>query len=122
MPHVVALVDDLLFLSRLQEAAVRSGLELAQVRNAATLLEAAREARLVLVDADSDRLPWRESIAALRADPSLAAIPVVAFLSHVAADRARMARDAGVNRVLARSAFVKELPGLMATAAARPAP
>jgi hypothetical protein len=54
---------------------------------------------------------------AIRCPATLAEIPVVAFLSHVAADRAEMARAAGIRRVLARGAFVKELPGLVANAA-----
>jgi DNA-binding NarL/FixJ family response regulator len=118
MSHVIAVIDDLLFLSRIREAARRAGIEVVQARDEATLLAAAERARLVLVDADSDRLPWRAALAALRADRARPELPVVAFLSHVAADRAGLARAAGVRRILARSAFVKELPALLATAAA----
>ncbi len=118
MPQIIAVVDDLLFLSRIREAALRAGSEVVQARDPAALLAAARTARLVLVDADSDRIAWPQAIAALRADPALAEIPVVAFLSHVAADRAALARAAGIRRVLSRAAFVRELPGLLNTAAA----
>jgi CheY-like chemotaxis protein len=118
MSRVLAVVDDLLFLSRIREAARGTGAEVRPVRAAADLLAAARGgARLVLVDADSSRLPWAEGVAALRADPSLAALPVVAFLSHVHADRAAQARAAGCTRVLPRGAFVQELPRLLASAA-----
>jgi len=120
MPHVIAVIEDLLFLSRVREAARRAGIEVVQARDKTALLAAAGRARLVLVDADSDRIPWQDAVAALHADPTLAELPVVAFLSHVAAERAEIARAAGVRRVLARSAFVKELPGLLATAAAGP--
>ncbi len=120
MSRVIAVVDDLLFLSRIREAAAGAGIEVVQARDAAALLAAARKARLVLVDADSERVPWRDAIVALRADRTLAELPVVAFLSHVAAERAALARAAGIRRVLARSVFVKELPGLLATAAAGP--
>jgi hypothetical protein len=41
----------------------------------------------------------------------------VAFLSHVHAEGAEAARAAGCSRVLARSAFVQELPRLIAAAA-----
>jgi len=54
-------------------------------------------------------------VGALRADPSLASLPVVAFLSHVHAERADAARAAGCTRVLARGAFVQELPRLIAS-------
>jgi hypothetical protein len=48
-------------------------------------------------------------------------VPVVAFFSHVNPERGEQARAAGCNRVLARGAFVKELPSLLATTTA-PAP
>jgi CheY-like chemotaxis protein len=124
MPHVIALVDDLMFLSRIREAARGAGAEVRTARGAADLLSAAREgARLVLVDADSSRLPWAEAVSALRGEGvPLATLPVVAFLSHVHADRAEAARSAGCTRVLARSAFVQELPQLVAAAAALTVP
>jgi CheY-like chemotaxis protein len=118
MWHVIALVDDLMSLSRIREAARGAGAGVRAVRGTTDLVSAARGGRLVLVDADSSRLPWAEAVGALRADPSLAALPVVAFLSHVHADRAEAARAAGCTRVLSRGAFVEELPRLLAAAAA----
>jgi CheY-like chemotaxis protein len=119
MPRVIALVDDLMFLSRIREAARGTGAEVRSARGPREVVEAARDgARLVLVDADSSRLPWAEAVRALRADPSVAAVPVIAFLSHVNAGRAEAARTAGASRVLARGAFVQELPRLLAAAAA----
>ena len=121
MPAIVALLDDLLFRSRILEAANRAGSELVTARSAGDLVAAARAgAALVLVDADSDRIPWADALSALRAEPSLAAIPVVAFFSHVHAERAALARAAGASRVLARSAFISALPRLMAAAGAFP--
>jgi CheY-like chemotaxis protein len=120
MLAVVALIDDLLFLSRVREAARASGAEVRAVRSADALLEACRERpdALVVADLDSPHLRAVETVRALRADAALASIPVVGFLSHVHADLAREAREAGVTRVLARSAFVQELPGLMGRGAA----
>ncbi len=115
MSHVIALVDDLMFLSRIREAARGGGTEVRTARSAEDLVSGARDGgRLVLVDADSSRLPWVEAVGALRADPATAALPVVAFLSHVHASRAEAARAAGCSRVLARGAFVQELPRLLA--------
>jgi hypothetical protein len=34
MPHVIAVIDDLLFLSRVREAAARAGIEVEQARGA----------------------------------------------------------------------------------------
>ena len=117
MSRILALVDDLLFLSRIREAARGTGAEVRPVRGPADLVATARDGgRLVLVDADSSRLPWADAVGALRSEPSLAALPVVAFLSHVHAERADAARAAGCSRVLARGAFVQELPRLIAAA------
>ncbi len=119
MAPAIAFVEDLLFASRIREAARTAGVEVRTVRNSDAVETAVREgARLVLVDADGDRLPWQEAIAAAFT-PGGPAPAVVAFLSHVHADRARTAQAAGA-RVLARSAFVQELPRLLAAAAAPP--
>src|SRR6266536_3829258 len=75
---VIALVDDLMFLSRVREAARSAALEVRTVRTTADLLEAARAgAALLVVDLDSRRLPWAEALASLRADPALATLPVI---------------------------------------------
>ena len=121
MPRVIALVEDLLFLSRIREAAQGSGLEVKTLPRLEDVAAAATAgAALVLVDADSDRLPWPAVLDALRGEPALAGVPVVAFLSHVHKDRAEAARAHGATRVLARSAFVQELPALLANAAGGP--
>jgi CheY-like chemotaxis protein len=120
---VIALVDDLMFLSRVREAARSAALEVRTVRTAADVLAAARAgAALLVVDLDSRRLPWAEALASLRAEPALAALPVIGFLSHVNADAAREARTVGCSQVLARSAFVRDLPQLLAAAAPPTAP
>jgi CheY-like chemotaxis protein len=117
MPAVVALVDDLMFLSRIREAARASGAEVRGARDAASAVEAVRSGgRLVLMDLDSARLPWAEALSAIRADPALADVRVVGFFSHVHAERARSALAAGCTQALPRSVFVNELPGLLAGA------
>lgn len=120
MPTIVALVDDLMFLSRIREAAARPGVEVKAVRNAGALLDACRaEAALVVADLDSPRLHAIDAIRSLRADPAGAALTVIGFFSHVHSERARDATAAGASQVLPRSAFVRELGALVA-AAARP--
>src|SRR5262245_33265375 len=113
MAEVLALVDDLMFLSRVREAARPHDLAVTAVRQPPAA--AGPDVRLVLVVLD--RFGQAETLARLRAVPGLAGRPVVGFLSHVNADRAREAREAGLARVMARGAFVQELPGLLASAA-----
>ncbi len=119
MSQVMALVDDLMFLSRIREAARGGGAVVRAARGVPDLVAGAREgARLVLVDADSARIPWADAVRALRSEAPFASLPVVAFVSHVHPERAEAARAAGCSRVLARGAFVQELPRLLATATA----
>jgi len=118
------LEDDLMFLSRIREAAKTAGAGVVVVRTREALLEACRvePPGLVLADLDSPRLGAIDAIRALKAEPDLAAIPVVGFFSHVNVESARAATAAGCERVLARGAFVQELPRLLgAPRAAGPA-
>jgi CheY-like chemotaxis protein len=113
MERVVVFVDDLMFVSRIREAARVRGLEVRGARTVAELLAACRESpRLVIMDLDRPRPPAAE--AALRADPALLNLPVVGFFSHVHAERGRQAREAGCTRALPRSVFVEELDALLA--------
>jgi CheY-like chemotaxis protein len=113
MPQVLVLADDLMFVSRVREAARGLDLEVKTVRQPPD--EVAPEARLALVDLD--RFGDPAVLGRLRG--ALGDHPLVGFVSHVHADRARQARDAGCTRVLARSAFVQELPAMLAAAARR---
>ncbi len=115
MPRVIALVEDLMFLSRVREAARGLGLEVQSLRQPPEAGDP--DARLVVVDLD--RFGDPAVLLRLRGLPGLAQVPLVGFLSHVNADRARQAREAGCTRVLARSAFVAELPTLMSDASHR---
>ena len=123
MPHVLALVDDLMFLSRVREAARGAGVEVRTARRPEQLVDGVRAgAGLVLIDADSDRLPWAAALEALGAEGLLDRSPTVAFFSHVNAERGDAARAAGCRRVLTRGAVVNELPGLLEGAAAPQTP
>jgi DNA-binding NarL/FixJ family response regulator len=119
---LVVLEDDLLFLSRIREAAGAQPVRVA--RSTAALLEACRAdpAAMVVADLDSPRLRAVEAIRALRQDPAGAGIRVVGFFSHVHAERAQEAIAAGADQVLPRSAFVRDLPSLVAAPPPRPGP
>ncbi len=111
---IAAAVDDLMFLSRIREAAKRRGTEVRTVRTAAAAAAAGREgATVVFVDLDTPRLPVLEIVAAVAGDPALSGVGLVGFYSHVETDRAREARAAGCRTVLPRSAFVLQLDALL---------
>lgn len=115
MGLVAAFVDDLMFVSRIREAAKASGAEVRTVRSVDALRTAVREgAALVLLDLDSPRLPWAEALLALGSEPDLAAAASIGFVGHANEAAIRAARDAGCGQVLARGAFVQRLPELLA--------
>jgi hypothetical protein len=111
---IVALVDDLMFLTRIREAAQRHGLAVRTVRRAEDVAAAATAARLVLVDLDSPRLPVADALEALAAAPGVTAARV-GFYSHVETERARTAEAAGF-QAIPRGAFVRQLDALVAAA------
>ena len=114
MSAVIAFMDDLMFLSRIRAAAAARDVPVVSARSLPDLLAACRQgASLVIVDLDS-RLPTSEAMTAVRAEPALAALPIVGFFSHVHAERAQAARAAGCTHTLPRSAFVRDLDGLIA--------
>lgn len=112
MPFAAALVDDLMFLSRIREAGRGAGIEVRAVRTADAVRDAVREgAVLVLLDLDSPRLPWSDALTALQAEPEAV---TVGFFGHVNAETGRAAAAAGCTVVLPRGAFVQRLPALLA--------
>ncbi len=114
MHRIVAFVDDLMFLSRIREAARARGLEVQGARTVADLLAACREPpRLVIMDLDRARPPAADALAALRAEPAFASLRIVGFFSHVHAERGRQAREAGCTHAMPRSVFVQELDSLL---------
>ncbi len=115
---IVAAVDDLLVRSKIQAAARLLGIEVVFIRSAEDLLARARTARpsLIVIDLDSGHLRPADLVAMLKREADLGAVRTVGFVSHVRADRIAAARAAGIDEVLARSAFAARLPALLAEA------
>ena len=69
-----------------------------------------KQPSLVIFDLNSSRLAPMEVIAAMKADPALqAVIRTLGYVSHVQTDVIAAARAAGIDEVLARSAFSERL-------------
>ena len=111
----LAAVEDLLFRSKISETAERLGVEAAFPRNPEKLLDALRSSPpdLLVVDLNSARFKPLELLRAVKSDGALRGVRTVGFLSHVQADLALAAREAGCDRVMARSAFVENLPRVL---------
>ena len=113
--RVLAAVEDLLFRSKISVTAERVGVEAAFPRNPEKLLDALRTSPpdLLVVDLNSARFKPLELLRAVKSDAALRGVRTVGFLSHVQGDLALAAREAGCDRVMARSAFVENLPRVL---------
>jgi CheY-like chemotaxis protein len=113
--RVVAAVEDLLFKSKISETANTLGVEALFPRNPKKLVEKVREAPpdLLVLDLNSARFEPLQLLLELKSDEASRGVPVVGFLSHVQKDLAVAARESGCDRVVARSAFTKDLPEIL---------
>ena len=113
--RVLGAVEDLLFRSKISETAERLGVEAAFPRNPEKLLDALRASPpdLLVVDLNSARFKPLELLRTVKSDGALRGVRTVGFLSHVQGDLALAAREAGCDRVMARSAFVENLPRVL---------
>jgi len=113
---VLAAVEDLLFRSKISEAAEGVGAEARFPRSPKKLREALETSPpdLLVLDLNSSRFEPLEILRTVNSGERLRNVRTLGFLSHVQADLALAAREAGCDRVVARSAFVKDLPRLLA--------
>jgi hypothetical protein len=103
---VLALVRDLLFASKITSAASQVGVSVQVVRNPAMIDE--QPGRLLLVD-----LSLEGAVAAAGRWQRAHQGEVVGFVSHTDAATIALARQAGIRRIVARGAFVEQLPDLL---------
>ena len=111
MADVVYMITDMLFSSKLREAAKASGVTVQATRDAAAWAAAAREAKLAIVDL---RMPTAlAALDALAAAPAQA-VRTVGFIDHERTDVMDEARAKGCTDVMAKGQFANALPKLLA--------
>jgi CheY-like chemotaxis protein len=113
---VLAVVDDLLFSSRIRSVAGAAGRPVTFVRRPDAVLSALREHApdLILLDLDREALDPIGTIRAIRAAVGITQPRIVGFGSHVHVERLQDAKTAGCDQAMARSGFVAALPSMMA--------
>ncbi len=114
--RVLAAVEDLLFKSKISETASQLGVEAGFPRNPKRLLEAIHESPpdLLVFDLNSARFEPLAVLRTVKSEGATRGVSTVGFLSHVQKDLAVAAREAGCDRVVARSAFTRDLPRILA--------
>lgn len=114
--RVLAAMEDLFFKSKIVETAERLGMEALFPRSPKKLVDEARGSApdLLVLDLNSTRFEPLMLLRELKSNEATKDVPVVGFLSHVQKDLAIAARESGCDRVMARSAFTRELPEILA--------
>lgn len=108
-------MDDLLFLSKIMEAAKALSIPLRSLKTADKLVAACRQDNhpIVFLDLDDQRLDAIALAKAIRsAEPKVAAT-IYAFVSHVHEERIQAAGSGLFDQVFSRGQFVRVLPALL---------
>ncbi len=113
--RVYALVDDLLFASKLETAGRGLGVEVACLSSGTELLERlGREPPdLIILDLNAGHLEPLEFLRGLGGSGSHGVVPTVGYCSHVDVHLMRAAETAGCGRVMPRSSFTENLPAIL---------
>ena len=113
---VLALVDDLMFRSKIKSTATQLGVPVSFAGSRESALASMKSdlPALVILDLNNPRTDPLGTVAAMKQDAALASVRVVGFVSHVDGTTIDAARAAGVDDILARSAFATRLPELLA--------
>jgi CheY-like chemotaxis protein len=114
---IVCVVDDLLFSVKISTTAKAVGADVYFERTPGLALARIKEKQpsLAIFDLNSARLDPLQVIAQLKSDPETSGIKTLGFVSHVDADTIAAARQAGIDEVLARSAFSNRLGDILSS-------
>jgi DNA-binding NarL/FixJ family response regulator len=117
---ILAAVDDLLFSSKIRTTARLAGVELVFARTPAEILAQTRALHpaLIIFDLNSAKADPIETVMAIKRDAEIGSTRTLGFVSHVHAGLIEAARGAGIDDVMARSAFVARLADILVAAGA----
>lgn len=112
----MAAVEDLLFRSKIGETAAQLGVEASFPRSPKKLEDALRASPpdLLILDLNSSRFEPLGLLQAMKSEEGTRDVATLGFLSHVQKDLAVAAKEAGCDRIMARSAFTRDLPKVLA--------
>jgi DNA-binding response OmpR family regulator len=116
MKKILALVDDLLFASRIEGALQANGyaVRIAPVATATASIAREWEPDGIVVSFGVPFQDWEGAIRAIRAEPSLAETPLLAFGPHVDTAGRAAAATAGATRVVTNGVFFNRMPDVIA--------
>lgn len=112
---ILAVVDDLLFTVKINDAAKRVGLEVEFLKSAHDVVEKATHEKplLIILDLNNNSVEPLPLISKLKDHGDLKNISIISYLSHVQGELKQKAHEAGANIVMARSAFSQNLQQIL---------
>ena len=113
--HIIAVVDDLFFASKIRGTAEQVGVTVSFPRTVENLIATAQRdlPALIICDLHSRKIDPFRLAKQLKADDRLRSTPLLGFFSHVQTELQRQAEQAGFDRVIPRSAFARNLSQLL---------
>jgi CheY-like chemotaxis protein len=114
---IVCVLDDLLFSVKISTTARAVGADVYFERTPGMAVTSIKEKHpsLAIFDLNSAKHDPLGVIAQLKSDPETRAIKTLGFVSHVHAETIAAARAAGIDEVLARSAFADRLGEILSS-------
>jgi CheY-like chemotaxis protein len=111
---VLAVLNDLMFTAKIQDAAKRAQMKLVLATTAAVALENANDRpEVIVLDLNMNGLDSLQLIRTLKRGAATSGIRLVGFVSHVQTTLREQAAAAGCDQVVARSAFSQNLPAIL---------
>ena len=107
---VLAVIEDLFFTVKINEAAKHAGLSAEFVKSEIDAVDRAKlQPSVIVIDLNCAAIDPIRLIGELKSLPELKGISVLGFVSHVQGELKQKAQEAGCDMVLARSAFSQNM-------------
>src|SRR5262245_42088792 len=111
---VLAVVEDLFFTVKINEAAKQAGLHATFVKSETDAVEkTGTQPAVIIVDLNCSSIDVLHLIRKLKTDEVTRKISLIGYVSHVQGELKQKAHEAGCDMVLARSAFSQNLPQIL---------
>lgn len=111
---VLAVVSDLFFAAKINEAAKRAGVSVEYVTAGEDVLEKAKSLpMLIIFDLNLESAQPLSLIEKLKSDAALKRINLLGYLPHVEVELKQRAQETGCDMVMPRSAFSMNLPQIL---------
>jgi PleD family two-component response regulator len=111
---VVAVVSDLFFSAKINEAAKRAGIAVEYATEEKAVMEKAKaQPTLIIFDLNFEAVHPLKLIMKLKGNAELKHISLIGYLSHLQGELKQRAHESGCDMVMPRSAFSLNLPQIL---------